>query len=302
MVTSTNIRQAVATRLVDQLQKDSNSSLRAAFTQHHNLLIQAVEGVMVEPTTQQIARTDFLVAYSALVSNKSVTINLRPLIYRFTGAMHQVDPQLPATPTHLKHAIVTIKRRGAAVRVADSILPVELFLGVLSFVGVTLTTGFLVRRARKQYWALGLSLGIPTLLILIGGFGIDRVMGRIHFNDPNSKVIATEFANRLAKAAYITSLWLALLTVLTLAVWYVGRAWRQRRGSRLLPEEYRVTRLNNGLDVARTLRGETLFDVNGSGLGLLRSFLVGPSVGPNLVEASRVATPNGPRPYMRRRV
>lgn len=237
VVTSTNIRQAVATRLVDQLQKDSNSSLRAAFTQHHNLLIQAVEGVMVEPTTQQIARTDFLVAYSALVSNKSVTINLRPLIYRFTGAMHQVDPQLPATPTHLKHAIVTIKRRGAAVRVADSILPVELFLGVLSFVGVTLTTGFLVRRARKQYWALGLSLGIPTLLILIGGFGIDRVMGRIHFNDPNSKVIATEFANRLAKAAYITSLWLTLLTVLTLAVWYVGRAWRQHRGSRLLPEE-----------------------------------------------------------------
>jgi hypothetical protein len=237
VVTSTNIRQAVATRLVEQLQKDNKSSLRAAFTQHHNQLIQAIEGVMVDTTTQQIARADFLDAYSALVSNRSVTINLRPLIYRFTGAMHQVDPQIPATPTRLKHAVVNIKRRGAAVRVADSILPVELFLGVLSFVGVTLTTGFLVRRARKQYWALGLSLGIPTLLILIGGFGIDRAVESIHFNDPNSKIIATEFANRLAKAAYVTSLWLALLTALTLGVWYVGRAWRHHRGPRSLPED-----------------------------------------------------------------
>jgi hypothetical protein len=236
VVTSTNIRHAVASRLVDQLQKDSNSSLRAAFSQHHNQLILAIEAVIVDPTTQQMARADFLDAYNALVANRSATIDLRPLIYRFTSVMHQVDPRIQATPTGLKHAVVNIKRRGVALRVADSIFAVELFLVGLSLIGVTMTTGFLVRRARKQYWALGLSLGIPTLLMFIGGLGISRVVGSVHFNDPNSKVIATEFAKRLAKAAYMTSLWFAMLTVLSLAVWSVGRAWRNHRGSRSLPE------------------------------------------------------------------
>ncbi|HEV3267640.1 MAG TPA: hypothetical protein VGZ68_04500 [Acidimicrobiales bacterium] len=222
--------------MVDQLQKDSRSSLSATFSQHRDQLVQAVESVIADPTTQQIARADFLDAYNALVSNQSVTIDLRPLIYRFTRVMHQVDPRIQATPTSLKHAVVHIKRRGAGLRVADSIVAVELFLVVLSLVGVTLTTGFLVRRARRQYWALGLSLGVPTILILIGGFGISHAVGSISFNNPNSKIIATEFANRLSKAAYVTSLWGALLTVLFLALWYVGRAWRTHRGSRPLPE------------------------------------------------------------------
>ena len=236
LVTSTNIRHAVATKLVEQLQKDSSSSPPAAFTQYHNQLVVAVEGVIVDPTTQQMARADFLDAYNALVSNRSATIDLRPLIYRFTGVMHQVDPRIQATPTQLEHAVINIKHRGAALRVANSIFPVELLLVGLSLIGVTMTTGFLVRRARKQYWALGLSLGIPTLLIFIVGLGISRAVGSVHFNDPNSKIIATEFTKRLAKAAFVTSLWFTLLTVLSLAVWYVGRAWRHHRGSRSLRE------------------------------------------------------------------
>ena len=214
LVTSTNIRHAVATKLVEQLQKDSSSSPPAAFTQYHNQLVVAVEGVIVDPTTQQMARADFLDAYNALVSNRSATIDLRPLIYRFTGVMHQVDPRIQATPTQLEHAVINIKHRGAALRVANSIFPVELLLVGLSLIGVTMTTGFLVRRARKQYWALGLSLGIPTLLIFIVGLGISRAVGSVHFNDPNSKIIATEFTKRLAKAAFVTSLWFTLLTVL----------------------------------------------------------------------------------------
>jgi len=231
VVTSTNIRHAVASRLVDQLQQDSNSSLRAAFVLHHNELVQAVEGVIVDPTTQQMARADFLDAYRALVANRTATIDLRPLIYRFTSVMHQVDPQISAAPTRLKHAVVHIKRRGVALRIADSIFIVEIFLLVVSLVGVALTTGYLVRRARKQYWAIGLSLGVPTLLLLIGGLGISRAVGSVHFNDPNSKSIATEFAKRLARAAYMTGFWFAASTLLFLGVWYVGRAWRNRRGS-----------------------------------------------------------------------
>jgi hypothetical protein len=222
---------------VDQLQKDSKSSLGAAFSQHRSQLVQVVEEVIVNPTTQQIARTDFLAAYNALVSNRSVTIDLRPLIYRFTTVMHRVDPQIQATPTQLKHAVVHIKQRGAALRFADSILPAELLLIAISLIGVMMTTGFLVRRARKQYWALGLTLGIPTILILIGGFGISHAVGSVNFNNPNSKIIATEFANRLAKAAYVTSLGAALLTVLCLGVWFVGRAWRTRRRLRSIPAE-----------------------------------------------------------------
>ncbi|HEV3187792.1 MAG TPA: hypothetical protein VGZ04_07065 [Acidimicrobiales bacterium] len=237
VVTSTNIRHAVASKLVDQLQKDSKSSLGAAFSQHRSQLVQVVEEVIVNPTTQQIARTDFLAAYNALVSNRSVTIDLRPLIYRFTTVMHRVDPQIQATPTQLKHAVVHIKQRGAALRFADSILPAELLLIAISLIGVMMTTGFLVRRARKQYWALGLTLGIPTILILIGGFGISHAVGSVNFNNPNSKIIATEFANRLAKAAYVTSLGAALLTVLCLGVWFVGRAWRTRRRLRSIPAE-----------------------------------------------------------------
>jgi hypothetical protein len=72
---------------------------------------------------------------------------------------------------------------------------------------------------------------------LIGGFGISHAVGSVNFNNPNSKIIATEFANRLANAAYVTGFGAALLTLVSLAAWFVARFWRTRRRLRSSPAE-----------------------------------------------------------------
>jgi hypothetical protein len=53
----------------------------------------------------------------------------------------------------------------------------------------------------------------------------------LHFSDPNSKLIAIEAAKRISNVFVVTSLLLALITVIALAAWYGGRGRRIRRSA-----------------------------------------------------------------------
>ena len=229
VVTSTNVRHAVAVKLVDQIRKDSSGATGRAIAQHRAQLVVAVEGIIADPVTQRIARADFVRAYDALAAHRSERIDLRPLIYRFTQVMHAIDPQIPLKPTGLKHAVVTIRRRNYPLRAAGSFFPIELILVGLSLLGATLTTGFLVRRSRHQYWALGLTLGVPALLLMGGGLVLRGVVRALHFSDPNAKLIAIEAAKRISNVFIVTGLLLGLITVIALSAWYLGRRRRFRR-------------------------------------------------------------------------
>lgn len=229
VVTSTNVRHAVAVKLVDQLRKDSIGATSRAIAQHRAQLIVAVEGIISDPVTQHMARADFIRAYDALAAHRSERIDLRPLIYRFTQVMHSIDPRIPVKPTGLKHVVVTIRRHNYPLHAARSFFTVELILVALSLLGATLTTGFLVRRSRHQYWALGLTLGAPAVVLFGGGLVVRSVVRALHFSDPNAKLIAIEAAKRISNVFVVTSLLLALITVIALAAWYVGRGRRIRR-------------------------------------------------------------------------
>ena len=229
VVTSTNVRHAVAVKLVDQLRKDSRGATSRAIAQHRAELIAAVEGIIADPVTQRMARADFIRAYDALAAHRSERIDLRPLIYRFTEVMHAIDPRIPVKPTGLKHAVVTIRRHNYPLHAARSFFAVELILVALSLLGTTLTTGFLVRRSRYQYWALGLTLGVPALVLFGGGLVVRSGVRALHFSDSNAKLIAIEAAKRISNVFVVTSLLLALITVIALAAWYVGRGRRLRR-------------------------------------------------------------------------
>jgi len=229
VATSTNVRHAVAVKLVDQIRQDVSGVTRREINQHRALLIVAVQGIIADPVTQRLARADIIRAYRAVADQRAVRIDLRPLIYRFTQVMHSIDRHIAIKPPGLRHVVVTLHRRNVALGLAGWFFVVGLVLMALSVIGATLTTGLLVRRARHQYWALGLTLGLPSFAALAGGFAVPGVVGAWHFSDSNEQAIAVEAAKRMSNVIIVTGLLQTLITVIALGAWYIGRGRHRRR-------------------------------------------------------------------------
>lgn len=229
VVTSLNVRTAVAAKLVNQLQGDSSSHTHLAFTQHHAQFVAAIENVIVDPTTQQIARADIIEMYNAVSLGSRAVINLRPLLTQFTQALHRVDPQINARPNGLKHVRAVIKAKKTPLHLVDHLVLVDVLLMVLGLVGATLATTYLVRGRRWQYWTIGLTFALPTLLLLALGAATSGIINNLNFKDANYKIIAIEAGKRLARDIDSVGYFYVVMTLAALGGWWLGRLWRRRR-------------------------------------------------------------------------
>jgi len=229
IATSQNVRHAVATKVVDQLEKDTTSSLSQTIHRQHDRMVTAIESVIANPETQTLARTDLIVIFEALKTNSSVVVDFRPLLYRFTSAMHTVDSGIPLKPTQLRHAVVTIKRHGRVLGSAESLVNFELLLAAAAVIGAVLIAALIVRRPRLRLVALGLSLGLPALVLIGGGFLITGIVHQVHFSDASSKIIATEAARRVAADASVSGVAELIVTLLVVVSFYVVDRRRRAR-------------------------------------------------------------------------
>jgi hypothetical protein len=229
IVTSPDVRAAVATKLINQLESDTTASTRDAIVADHTKLIIAVESVISEPRTQQLVRQDLIELYNAASSQSTYYLDLRPLLFRFTMAMHAIDPQIPAKPTGLHHADVAIKNRKSPLYLAHSLFIAEVVFIVIGTLALTLTTRLLIRSRRLRYWALGLTFGLPGLLLIALGLAAKSAAGILQMHDTSTRAIAREAGRHLSTNIIESGTVLLLLALLSVALWALVQGWRHFR-------------------------------------------------------------------------
>ena len=206
---------ALATKLVDQLGKDAGDAERPAFLAHRDALVTAVQGVMEDPATKALVKADLLTAYNAMNTGQKIVIDLRPVVFKFTQAMHNIDARIPAMPKDLKHPTVKIDSHNSAVKFADQLTLTAWGLTLVGMVLATLIAWFMVKNQIRKVIALALAIGVPSLLLLGVGISASSIPNQIKFDDPNVKIFATQLAHRIGNAITMTALvFLAVTLVL----------------------------------------------------------------------------------------
>ncbi len=225
VVTSPNVRAAVATKLVTQLQKDADGATRQEIVAHRAEFVASLENVIAQPQTQAIARRDIERLYQATSQQSPSKLNLRPLLYRFTSAMHGVDPRFAAQPKGLHHAVVTIRGRKTPLHWARSLFLGELVLFLLGCILLMVTVRALIRRRRSQSLALGLTFALPGILLLLVGVAARSVAGRLKVHDESARAIARETGSQLSGNIVVSGLLLIVLALIVEVIWI----WTRRR-------------------------------------------------------------------------
>ncbi|MEI6701001.1 MAG: hypothetical protein WCL38_04515 [Actinomycetota bacterium] len=209
---------ALASKLVDQLGKDAGDAERPAFLAHRDALITAVQGVMEDPATKVLVRADLLAAYNAVNTGQKTVIDLRPVVFKFTRAMHNVDPRIPATPNDLKHPTVKIDNHNTAVKFADQLTLTAWGLTLGGMVLASVIAWFMVKNKTRKVIAIGLAVGIPSLLLLGAGISASSIPNKITFDDANVKIFATQLAHRIGNAITMTALIFLGITLLLIGL------------------------------------------------------------------------------------
>ena len=229
VVTSPQVRHATASALVDQLAKDEGGTTQRVIIQHRAQLVVLAERAIASPAVREIARHDLIRIYRAVSAGNGMTIDLRPLFYEFTAAMHRVVVRIAPRPTGLHNAVLTIRRGRVALHLTTSLFALVLLLVALGTLEATVTTVRLVRRTRWRYWALGGALGVPALELMVLGRAGPSIVDHLSIRNPNAKAIAHEAATRAARAVSEAGYLLALATVVGLGAFTLGLRVRAAR-------------------------------------------------------------------------
>ena len=109
-------------------------------------------------------------------------------------------------PKDLKHPTVKIDSHNSAVKFADQLTLTAWGLTLVGMVLATLIAWFMVKNRIRKVIALGLAIGIPSLMLLGAGISASSIPNQIKFDDPNVKIFATQFAHRIGNAITMTAL------------------------------------------------------------------------------------------------
>ncbi len=230
---------ALASKLVDQLGKDAGDAERPAFLAHRDALITAVQGVIEDPVTKVLVKADLLIAYNAVNTGQKTIIDLRPVVFRFTRAMHNVDARIPAMPKDLKHPTVKIDNHNTAIKFADQLTLTAWGLTLFGMVLASVIAWFMVKNRIRKVVAIGLAVGIPSLLLLGAGVSASSIPNKITFNDANVKIFATQLAHRIGSAITMTALVFLGVTLVLIGLFlFLNQRGRGRSG--IAPDDANV--------------------------------------------------------------
>ena len=221
VITTPSASHALADAFVTQLGKDASGPDAVAIMSHKTELIDAVATEIRNPVTQALARQIALTYFDAQKSGTAKVIDLRPLFFRFTEAMHRVDPQLPAQPTDLSSTTITVNPDNQAITTIDS-LGSSMWFNLLVGLGLALVIArFAIRNAFRRKLALALTLGIPSFILIAFGARLGSTVEAIKMDDANLHVVLTKLADRIGSALLQAGLY-ALLTGTVVVVAWIG--------------------------------------------------------------------------------
>ncbi|MGH9020131.1 MAG: hypothetical protein ACRDV0_03835 [Acidimicrobiales bacterium] len=233
VASSPAVRDSVAVKIVGEVRRELTGPAATAVGTHGASLERAIESAIDDPTVQRLARDDLTRALTAAKSRGASTIDLRPLLRRFTAVMHSVDHAIPAHPALSRDAAVRVHGLGALTTGSGVWGAAQLVLTALGALGVVLTSRLLVRNESARLSAVAVGFGAPAVLVLVTGLGLPRVIDRgVDRNDPASATIVHAAAARVGSSFTTAGLaYLALAAVAT-GLWWLGGHWRRRGHAR----------------------------------------------------------------------
>ena len=217
---------AIAHILVDNLQKDAGADAAPAFAAHKDALIAAVAATFRDPATQTIAHDIALRYVTAKVEHQSTTIDMRPIVFRITGAMHAVDARIPAQPQDMTGLTVTITSDGQTGNPLNGFAT-----GFYIFFGFALAIAFvvarfMVRRRTLQYLSFGLALGIPALLLAAISTQGSTWVNKSSFDNVYARAFVERVVLSVESAFQQTALFFLVVVAITIGVWFAYNRFR----------------------------------------------------------------------------
>ena len=239
IITSPDSAKALSTQLVTQLQKDAGDDTRLAFVEHKDALIAAVGKVIQDPEVRALARADLLRAYDAINTGTKTTIDLKPILTKFTTALHDVDARIPAVPKDFKNTTINIDNKVDYLNMVEQLTVTVWATALVGFALVIVVARFMVRNRTRRVIAVGLATFVPTVLMFSLAAGIGSVPGSLDLKDHEIEVLATALANHIGGVLFGTAVVFLLVSAVTLAAFLLAnmRAAKVARSTAPPPPE-----------------------------------------------------------------
>ncbi len=231
VITTNEGSNALAHVLVDNLQKDAGADAAPAFSAHKDALIAAVAATFRDPATQTIAHDIALRYVTAKVEHQAATIDMRPLIFRITAAMHSVDARIPAQPSDMSGLTVTITSDGKTGNPLNGFSTGFYIFFTFALVVAFVVARFLVRRQTLQYVSFGLALGLPSLLLAAISTQGTAWVDKAKFDNVYARVFAERIVLSVASAFQQTALFFLVVTAVVIGAWFTYNRLRANAGS-----------------------------------------------------------------------
>jgi len=206
IIASPSSAKALSTQLVTQLQKNAGDDTRLAFLQHKDAFIAEVGKVIQDPQVRAMARADLLLAYNAINTGKKTTVDLKPLLTKFTSALHRVDARIPALGKDMKNTTVTIDKKVNALNLVDKLTVAVWVFTIFGVAMAVVTARFLVRNRLRRVIAVSLALLLPTAMLFSVAGLIGNLPQSLNINDHEVEFLATALARHVGGVLLVTAL------------------------------------------------------------------------------------------------
>lgn len=224
--------QAVATFFLGKLENGADAPVAAAISEKRQLLVPRVAAVLREPTLQNQIRADIVTLLAAVQKGSSATVDIRPILWQLTGAMHAVDARVPAQPKMDKSVIDVNGKHASPLGLLGALGFVTWILFGLGLALAVLSVRLFFKGVVKQLVALGIAIFLPVLTLLIAG----HVIPTPSVSDTNARALVDQLKNKVTGSMAGTAIMTLLFGVIVgVGVWVFDQR-RLRRAEGNPPE------------------------------------------------------------------
>jgi uncharacterized integral membrane protein len=220
ILSTTGGSEAIADALITQLTKDADPTVKAVMTAKKAQLVTAVATTIRDPQTLQLLSDDFLVYYNAMKNNTAASFNPQPIIWRLTAAMHSVDARIPSNPHDVGEPIIyTPKDKPPQLvnEMAGTASYAVLFVGLAIALLVVI---FLIKHRTRKLVALGLTLGLPGVVMISGASSVkSAIMKNTTDQEETARRLIELVVNRVGSGLMGTGMTLLVVALLVVGIW-----------------------------------------------------------------------------------
>ncbi len=229
--TARGVERNLAVSIVTNISKNSTPGVRALIDKERRPMETAIVRAINEKANQAIVRRYLERFYNAFISDKGGSINIRPVILRFTSVLHQVDPSIPSLPSKLKKSVVHVKAVKVAGELSRTLGPAAWLGMLLGLLGSVIAARFLVRRRRLRSWAVGVTIGLPALLLLVVADVTRSRAGTFHLGTSTARILARQMIYRVDNGLTSSAIFLFVAGLLIVGSWLALASLSRRRAA-----------------------------------------------------------------------